>query len=167
MQQSLRLVKTVKAPAMSKQIEEVMHFSLHGLLPQNQTLALNTQLGTLSLLSSANEVPRLLIQQQFTTGELCMLMPLLDAYPVFCPYEVLLASFTTGRVNEATVSRCRARLLDAQGAGVWDHEMRPVRNVLSRTRLKIRAFSLDISSVLETGYIVMPIQHGEHRVVAW
>ena len=33
--------------------------------------------------------------------------------------------------------------------------MRPVRNVLSRTRLKTRAFGIEISSILETGYILM------------
>ncbi len=39
--------------------------------------------------------------------------------------------------------------------GIWDQEMRPVRNVLSRTRLKMRTFGFDISSILETGYILM------------
>jgi len=129
-----------------QQTDEILHFSLHGLLPEDQILALNATLGTLSLLSSANALPRLLIQQQFTTGELCMLLPLLEYHPNFCPYEVLLASFTTGRVNEQGVERCRERLQEAQAAGLLDQEMRPVRNVLSRTRLKIRAFGLlDIS----------------------
>jgi hypothetical protein len=39
--------------------------------------------------------------------------------------------------------------------GTWDHEMRPLRNVLSRTRLKIKDFGMDILSILETGYILM------------
>jgi len=163
-----RALRTVKTPAL--QTDEVVHFSLPGLLPDGQILALDTHLGTLSLLSSEQGMPRLLLQQQFTTGELCMLLPLLDCYPNYCPYEVLLASFTTGRVNERGVERCRERLQEAQEAGVWDQEMRPVRNVLSRMRLKIRVFGLmDISSILETGYIILQTdQHAESRlVVAW
>jgi len=46
-------------------------------------------------------------------------------------------------------------LHEAQVEGIWDQEMRPVRNVLSRARLKMRAFRIEISSILETGYILM------------
>jgi len=97
----------------------------------------------------------MLMEQQFTTSEICVLLPLLEAYPYYCPYEVLLASFNNGRVTEATITRFRQRLQEAQEAGIWDIEMRPVRNVLSRTRLKTRAFGIEISSILETGYILM------------
>ncbi len=60
-----------------------------------------------------------------------------------------------GRVTETAVARCRERLQEAQESGVWDQEMRPVRNVLSRTRLKTRTFGIEISSILETGYILL------------
>ncbi|MBO0782907.1 MAG: hypothetical protein J2P37_29180 [Ktedonobacteraceae bacterium] len=135
--------------------EEVLHFSLQGLLPPGHTLALNTAIGTLSLLVCKQDRPHMLMEQQFTTSEICVLMPLLESYPYYCPYEVLLASFNSGRVTESTIERCRQRLQDAQEAGVWDQEMRPVRNVLSRTRLKTRTFGIEISSILETGYILM------------
>jgi hypothetical protein len=69
----------------------------------------------------------------------------------------LLASFNNGRVNETTIARSRQRLQEAQESGIWDQEMRPVRNVLSRTRLKTRTFGIEISSILETGYILMYI----------
>jgi hypothetical protein len=95
------------------------------------------------------------MEQQFTTSERCVLLPLLEAYPYYCPYEVLLASLTSGRLTETTIARCRGRLQEAQEAGVWDHEMRPVRNVLSRTRFKTRAFGLEIASIVETGYMLM------------
>ena len=97
----------------------------------------------------------MVMEQQFTTSEICVLMPLLEAYPYYCPYEVLLASFSNGRVTEVTVARCRQRLQEAQEEGVWDQEMRPVRNILSRTRLKTRTFGIEISSILETGYILL------------
>lgn len=151
---SLRKVKT-PISYMPENNEEILHFSLQGLLPTGHTLALNTTLGTLSHLVCKQDRPYMLLEQQFTTSEISVLMPLLESYPYYCPYEVLLASFNGGRVNEITTARCRKRLQEAQEAGVWDQEMRPVRNVLSRTRLKTRTFGIEISSILETGYILM------------
>ena len=124
--------------------------------------ALNTTLGTLSHLAFVQDHPRMLAEQQFTTSEICVLMPLLEAHPYYCPYEVLLASFNNGRITETAVARCRERLEEAAEAGVWDQEMRPVRNVLSRTRLKTRTFGIEISSILETGYILMYIAQKRH-----
>lgn len=157
-------IRKVKTPIsyMQETSEEVLHFSLQGLLPTGHTLALNTTLGTLSLLICKQDRPHMLTEQQFTTSEICVLMPLLESYPYYCPYEVLLASFTSGRVTETTVARCRKRLQEAQEAGVWDQEMRPVRNVLSRTRLKSRTFGIEISSILETGYILMYMSSHRH-----
>ena len=105
--------------------------------------------------SRDNSYPYLLAEQQFTASELCVLIPLLKHHPHYCPYEVLLASFNNGNINEATIERSRNRLYEAQLEGIWDQEMRPVRNVLSRARLKMRAFSIEISSILETGYVLM------------
>jgi len=157
-------LRKVKAPIsyLQETTDEFLHFSLQGLLPAGHTLALNTTLGTLAHLVCKDNRPYMLMEQQFTTSEICVLMPLMEAYPYYCPYEVLCASFNSGRVNEAAVSRSRKRLQDAQEAGVWDQEMRPVRNVLSRTRLKTRAFGIEISSILETGYILMVMQHHKH-----
>jgi hypothetical protein len=144
--------------------EEILHFSLQGLLPVGHSLALNTTLGTLSHLVCKNDRPHMMMEQQFTTSEICVLMPLLESYPYYCPYEVLLASFNTGRVTEVAVERARARLQEAQEAGVWDQEMRPVRNLLSRTRLKTRAFGIEISSILETGYILMYMSQAKYAL---
>lgn len=154
-------LRKVKVPISSTRevAEEVLHFSLQGLLPIGHILALNTTLGTLSHLVVRQERPHMLAEQQFTTGEIGVLMPLLEAYPYYCPYEVLLASFSTGRVTELTVERSRQRLQEAQEAGVWDQEMRPVRNILSRTRFKTRALGIEISAILETGYILMCLSH--------
>jgi hypothetical protein len=137
--------------------DDILHFSLDDLLPEGHTLALNLSLGTLSLIANSrdNSYPYLLAEQQFTTSELCVLVPLLKHYPHYCPYEVLLASFNNGNTNEATVERSRKRLYEAQLEGIWDQEMRPVRNVLSRARLKMRSFNIEISSILETGYVLM------------
>jgi len=135
--------------------EPIRYFSLHGALPPGHTLVLNTRLGTLSYLSSGEEGPRLLVQQQFTASELSLLLPLLELFPHYCPYEVMFASFYNGAVTDLTVEHCRQQLQEALEAGVWDQQMRPVRNVLSRIRYKMRSFGIDITSILETGYILM------------
>ena len=135
--------------------EEILHYSMEELLPPGQTLALNVLLGTLSLIANDTPYPRMVAEQQFTSSELSLLVPLLNSHPHYCPYEVLLASFNHRLVTEATVDRCRKRLHEAQLEGIWDQEMRPVRNVLSRTRLKMRSFGIEIASILETGYVLM------------
>ena len=155
--QRVSSLRKVKLPVTTQEDEQsdIIHFSLQGLLPTDHTLALNTLLGTLSHLSCIDNQPVMLGEQQFTTSEISVLLPLLEAYPYYSPYEVLLASFNSGRTSESAVARARKRLQEAQEAGIWDQEMRPVRNVLSRTRLKTRSFGIEISSILETGYILM------------
>jgi hypothetical protein len=133
----------------------IRHFPLKGLMPDSHMLALNTTLGTLSQLACDEAGPRLVAEQQFTNSEICVLLPLLNYYPHYCPYEVLLASFNSGHVTDEAIADCRQRLNSAQADGDWDQEMRPVRNVLSRTRLKLHTFGIDIFSILETGYVLM------------
>jgi hypothetical protein len=94
-------------------------------------------------------------QQQFTSSELSLLRPMLELFPHYCPYEVMFASFYNGAVTEITVEHCRQRLYEALADGAWDQQLRPIRNVLSRIRLKLRPFGIDISSILETGYILL------------
>ncbi len=135
---------------------DVRYFPLQNEQPEGPVLALYESLGTLSYLALAeNQQPRLLVQQQFSGSELSLLRPLLEQYPHYCPHDMLFASFYNGVVTEKTLTRARERLREATEAGLWDHEMRPVRNVLSRTRLKLKGFGVDILSILETGYILM------------
>ncbi len=134
---------------------EIRHFPLPGLLPEGYTFALNIPLGTLSLLAPSDDGPVLCMQQQFTNSEVCVLLPLLQLYPHYCPYEVMLAHFNSRNVDEQIIVKSRNRLQEAQALGIWEYEMRPVRNVLSRTRLKIQSFNIDIMSILETGYVLM------------
>src|SRR5260370_1014835 len=139
--------------------EEILHYTLAELLPEGHTLAMNVLLGTLSLIANDSNLPhpRMVAEQQFTLSELSLLLPLLNAHPHYCPYEVLLASFNHRMITEATIERCRKRLQDAQDEGVWDQEMRPVRNVLSRTRLKIRGVEVAIPAILTPAYVLIPL----------
>lgn len=135
---------------------QILYFHLQDRQPAEDTLVLSTRLGTLSYLAlDENRQPRLLAQQQFTQSELSLLRPLLEHYPHYCPHEIMFASFYNGAITEQTIARARERLREAMEYGTWDHEMRPVRNVLSRTRLKLKEFDLDVLSILETGYILL------------
>ena len=61
--------------------EGIRHFSLQDALLTGYKLALNMELGTLSYLCMGNEGPQLVAQQQFTSSEMSILLPLLDSYP--------------------------------------------------------------------------------------
>ncbi|MGH2496575.1 MAG: hypothetical protein ACRDIV_17895 [Ktedonobacteraceae bacterium] len=143
---------------MPQQDEDIRHYTLD-LLPTGHTLTMNILLGTVSLIARDESLPypRMIAEQQFTLSEASLLIPLLNAYPYYCPYEVMLASFDHRLITDATIERCRRRLQEAQEEGVWDSAMRPVRNVLSRTRLKMRNVGIEIASILEIGYCLMAL----------
>ena len=140
---------------LKKDTAEIVHLSMPGALPAGQMLALNFALGTLSCIATSDHLPQLMVQQQFTTSELSVLLPLLESYPHYCPYEVLYASFYNGTVTDLIVARCRQRLQRALELGTWEQELRPLRNVLSRTRINLRNFGFNVTSILETGCILM------------
>ena len=133
----------------------IRYFSLQDSFPKGHILALNISSGTLSYLYREDERARLLIQQQFTFSEMSLLLPLLDSYPHYCPHEVIFAHFYNSNVTESIVMGYHQHLQDALDAGTWDQEMRPLRNVLSRVRVKLRPFGISITSILETGYMLM------------
>lgn len=132
------------------------YFFLQHALPEGEAFVLNPHLGTLVHLQKGNPYPKLLFEEQLTDSECSLLLPLLEAYPHYCPYEVLFAHFYSGKNSdmEEAVKKARQRLQEAQYAGLWDYELRPLRNVVSRIRLKIEASGLHILSLLETGYIL-------------
>jgi hypothetical protein len=133
----------------------IRYFSLQDSYPAGHILVLNISSGTLSYLYREDERARLMIQQQFTFSEMSLLLPLLGSYPHYCPHEVIFAHFYNSNVTEPVLMRYRQRLQDALDAGTWDQEMRPLRNVLSRVRVKLRPFGISITSILETGYMLM------------
>src|SRR5579884_3515710 len=94
----------------TREPEKIAYFSFAGALPEGHTLVLNLALGTLSELAICESGPRLLTQQQFTTSELSLLVPLLESYPYFCPYELMFARFYNGEVTEEILEQCRRRL---------------------------------------------------------
>lgn len=90
-------------------------------------------------------------QQHFPDQEYGVLMVLLRWYPNYAPLEEL-QSALTGR----SVERCRRDINRAFDEGEGDGVMRPIRNVISRLRVKVHAFEIDARSIIETGYLLMP-----------
>lgn len=126
----------------------ILHLSLQGLLPEGQLLVVNQQTRTLSLLSAG---PQIIMEQLLSENEMRMIMPILESYPHYCPYEVLLAHISSNFVTQATIERCRLRLQEAQRRGAWQQELRPIRRALSSLRNKLHALHLEISNVRERG----------------
>lgn len=136
--------------------ETLFHLSLEGILPPGHVLAIDPHLGILAHLSCEFNGPRLLSVQRFSSTEMCLLLPLLQQHPAYCPYEVLLAHFTSARVTQETITRAREQLYEAQEAGLWDSLMRPIRNVLSRARFRLSDLGIGVVSMLEIGYMLKP-----------
>lgn len=152
--------------------EQFPSYPLSGLLPEGALLVFNPTLATLSCLDYDQEqqTPRLLAEQQFTPMEVCLLRPLLAAYPDYCAYEVLHASFYGPPdsplldLTNPAVARSRKQLEAMRQQGTWQDEMRPLRNLLSRIRLKLHLLSIDVKSILETGCLLMPLRSRQQAV---
>lgn len=127
---------------------KISYFSLPGLLPGDQLLALNLETRTLSLLSQG---PLLIMEQQFSVNEMRVILPILEAFPHYSPYEVLLAHLSSETVSAASIARWRQRLQEAHHQGSWRHELRPLRRALSSLRTKLHYFDLEITNIRERG----------------
>jgi hypothetical protein len=145
----------------NKEVEpKISYFSLEGLLPPGQKLALNLPTRTLSLLSDG---PELITVQQFSDNEISVIVPILESFPHYCPYEVLLAHISSSIVTEASIARCRQRLHEAQNRGTWQQELRPIRRALSSVRNKLQYFDLEIPNIREKGCSLTSTPHSRSR----
>jgi hypothetical protein len=63
-------------------------------------------------------------------------------------------------LSESFIAKAQQRLDGLrQEEGLWDAEIKPIRNVMSRVRLKLRGVGLDTVFMLEVGYLL--IKHKE------
>jgi hypothetical protein len=151
-----------------KQLNEgetrITHFSPQGLLPPGQTLAINQETRTISLLSDG---PTLIVEQHLSATEMHLFVPILDYFPHYCPYEVFLSYLSTKIVTEASIARCRQRLREAQACGRWRQELRAVQRALTSLRTKLYRLDLGLSNVRERGCILISLaaQSPEHQQV--
>jgi hypothetical protein len=137
----------------------ISHVFLPDLLSSGQTLALNLETRTLSLLTDG---PLLILERQFSANEIRVFVPIVETYPHYCPYEVLLAHLYSKSVSTATVAHCRQRLQEAEARGIRQQELRPIRRALSSLRTKLRYFDLGISNVREMGCSLISLKSNSH-----
>ncbi len=92
-------------------------------------------------------------QEVLTELEMYVLVELLEAYPHYCPYEVLRAAIT-----DEVLSHARTTVDRAVEQKTLDRSMKPVRNILSRCRAKLHGFGIDIRSIHAEGYILTALR---------
>ncbi len=131
-----------------EQDEPLLHLTLDGLLPDDQTLVLNPETRTATLfLNDESGKARIVTQQQFSPNGMRVLIPLLQAYPYYCPYEVLLASLFPLSLEE-----CRKQLQEA-----WERSVRPIRRAIGSIMTGLHAFGFTVHSLRGVGYLLKPL----------
>jgi DNA-binding winged helix-turn-helix (wHTH) protein len=131
-------------------------FPLPGVLPEGHVLVLNTypySLSTYVLTQLSADVHGLVAQEVLTELEMYVLVALLEAYPHYCPYEVLRAAIT-----DEVLRHARATVHRAVEHKTLDRSMKPIRNILSRCRAKLHAFGIDVHSIHAEGYLLTALR---------
>ena len=113
--------------------EVFLHITLDRLLPPAHTLLVNQEMRTALLVdkSPATTTP-LVAQQHFSPNELCVLVPLLIAYPHSCSYENLLA-----HLFSLPLATAHQLLRETRGIAI-----RPIRRAIMCFVTKRRAFAV-------------------------
>ena len=127
-------------------------YDLSDLLPEGDRIVIDRELHILTQVHTPEGM--IVEQQHLTDNEFYLLLEVFASFPYYCAFENLL-SVQTGR----PVDKCNVELIRARAEGEWDFLMRPVRNLLSRSRIKLRSFGLDVRSIMDTGYILMRDNH--------
>jgi len=126
---------------------------LRGFVPSGHVLAYNPTSRTLSYLAVEHDHPLIVQEAELTLLEERVLLPVLEAAPSYCIDERILASYTYGETGEEALAHATRSLQEAKSDGLWDYKMRPIRNAMSRARLKVSAMGIAIPSILATGYM--------------
>jgi len=121
------------------------------LLEQQVVLVLDRELRVLALLTWTEQEVLVREQQQFTDQEFALLAVLLVQHPEYTPLADMLHVYSGQQIE-----RCLQQINRALDEGDIDAVMRPVRNVLSRVRIKLHAFAIDVRSIVGTGYMLVP-----------
>jgi hypothetical protein len=142
----------------------MLHLSLEQVLPDGVVFALHRDLGFAAIMTCDGGKAQMKAAQFFPPSEMATLLPLLVSHPAYCPNEYLFASFSGG-TTEQDIDRARERLFRAKEQGEWDMLMRPLRNSLSRVRMKLNTLKIDVRSIFETGYLLRPYSEQQYRRV--
>src|SRR5256885_1558167 len=120
-------------------------------------LVLHRSLDVLAHLTCEQGIPCLHWAQKFTENEQLVLLPLFDWHPDYCPLEVMLASFL-GSTSDKAIERARKQLYAAMDTGEVEILLRPMRNVLSHARIKLREAGIEIATLVSLGYLLKPVR---------
>jgi hypothetical protein len=127
------------------QSQALLHLPLAGLLPLDQKLVINASIRTATLFSyTPDGEAQIVAQQQFSPNGMRVLLPLLQAYPRYCPYDVLAASLFS-----LSLSQARQLLHES-----WEMAMRPVRRAISGIMDGLHALGLSVRSLRKAGYVL-------------
>lgn len=126
--------------------EELRSLALDGLLPPNYTLVLNPTMRAATLISSAagDGSTTIVAQQHFSPNGMRVLVPLLEAYPHYCPYDELLA-----RLSVISLEEARRQLRET-----WDIAIRPVRRAVGTLAAGLKALGLRVHNIHGLGYLI-------------
>ena len=126
-------------------IEQILHFSLPGLLPEDHILIVNTSIRTATLVQyeASGGTPNV-TQHVFSRNGIRVFVPLLQAYPDYCPYDVLLASLFPISIDQ------RRMLLQKE----WEVAIRPVRRAIGGIMTGLQSFGLEVISLRGLGYLL-------------
>src|SRR5260370_38579023 len=130
--------------------QQFRYFRLPGVLPEGHVLVLNTHpysLSTFVLTQLSAEVHGLVAQEVVTELEMYVLVALLEAYPHYCPYEVLQADMHVQALFHAPATVHRA----AQRIGLAPAR-EPVRITLSGGPAKLNKCGIEMRSSHGRGY---------------
>src|SRR5258708_28244131 len=131
--------------------ELLLHLTLDGLLQDHQIVVVNPSMRAAMLLSLAPDgETQIVAQQHFSPNGMRVLVPLLQSYPYYCPYEVLLASLFSLSLDEA-----RKHLQD-----IRDIAIRSVRRAIGSLIAGLRALGLQVRSIRNAGYFVEALSRG-------
>jgi len=128
--------------------EEEIHLALPELLPANHTLVVNPVKRILIMLydEPGGEAQRVKMQNISPSG-IRVLIPLLQAYPKDCPYDILLM-----HLYPMPVEAVRSQLQKAR-----ETTMRPLRRAISTIRADLHPFGLKVTSLRNSAYTLQRI----------
>lgn len=86
-----------------------------------------------------------------TYSEYRFINVLLRNFPAYSPLEHFLVVLSPSSPEQA-----RALLMRAEHDGTFDTVVRPIRNIITRCRVKLRRLGIEIKSLLLTGYLLCP-----------
>jgi hypothetical protein len=135
--------------------EVIRHFTFPDVLPTGHVIAVHLEHGIVTLMIQENGLPRAIGEVGLTASELQSILPIFEAFPHYCPFEVLYARYYHRSATDERIAECREYLQEARESGQWDVTFRSLRDNISRARLKLRTIGIDIGSLLSRGYILI------------